>query len=74
MCEKNNLSPQAPKKGGGKVFKKETKKLSQILKVHISRLRYAILLKFGMLGAEGGGRLQYKDTFNSRREHGATYA
>jgi len=31
-----------------------------------------ILLKFGMWGTEGGGRLHYENSLSSTREHGAT--
>ena len=43
---------------------KNTKKLSRILKVHVSQLHLAILLKFDI----GKGHLQYKNDSNSGRE------
>ena len=52
MCERNNLSYLNKEKNG---------EIKQILKAHNSQLHKAILLKFGMLGAEGGGCLQYKN-------------
>jgi len=55
MNEKNNLSPPPPKR------KKKTKKLSQTLRAYNSRMHWTILLKFGMWGAEGGGRLHYEN-------------
>jgi len=66
MYEKKNLSPP---NGRGKM-----KKLSQTLSTYNSQMRETILLKFGMWGTEGGGRLHYKNDLSSTREHGATYA
>ena len=59
VCEKNNVSPKPPK--------------MKSLKAHISLFHKAILLKFGMWGAEGRGHLQFKNDSDSRREHGAAY-
>jgi len=50
------------------------KKLSQILRAYNSQLRWTILLKFGMWGAEGGGHLHYENNLSSTKEYGATYA
>jgi len=54
MYEKKNLSPPPP-------YQKKTKKLSQTLRAYNSQMRATILLKFGMWGAEGGGRLHYEN-------------
>jgi len=53
---------------------KKTKKLSQTSRAYNSQMRWTILLKFGMWGAEGGGRLHCINNLSSTREHGATYA
>jgi len=50
MNENKNLRPPKRKK----------EKLSQILRAYNSQMHWTILLKFGMWGAEGGGRLHYK--------------
>jgi len=70
MNEKKNLSPppEPPKR------KKKMKKLSQTLRAYNSQMRWTILLKFGMWGAEDGGRLHYENNLSSTREHGAMYA
>jgi len=60
--------PKPPKR------KKKTKKLSQTLRAYNSQMHWTILLKFGMWGAKGGGRLHYENNLSSIREHGATYA
>jgi len=61
--------PEPPKRK-----EKKMKKLSQTLRAYNSQMRWTILLKFGMWGAEGGGRLHYENNLSSTREHGATYA
>ena len=48
------------------------KKLSQFLKLHISGALEAILLKFGMLSTEVGGRVHSKNCLVSSRQHRAT--
>ena len=50
MCEKRKKNKK----------KKKTKKLGQFLKSHISGTLEAILLKFGMWSAEGGGSVHSK--------------
>ena len=52
--------------------KKKTKKLSQFLKLHISGTLEAILLKFRMWSAEGGGGIHSKNRLVSSRQHKAT--
>ena len=52
--------------------KKNTKKLSQFLKSHISGTLEAISLKFGMWSAEGGGSVHSKNRLVSSRQHRAT--
>jgi len=52
----------------------KTKKLSQTLRAYNSQIRWTILLKFGMWGAEGGGHLHYENNLSLTREHRATYA
>ena len=52
--------------------KKKTKKLSQLLKSHISGMRKAILLKFGMWSAAVGGHVHSKIRLVSSRKHRAT--
>jgi len=54
--------------------KKKMKKLTQTLRAYNSQMRWTILLKCGMWGAEGGGRLHYKNNSSSTREHEAMYA
>ena len=61
MCEKRKKNK-----------KKKTKKLSQFLKSHISGTLEAILLKFGMSSAEGGGNVHSKNRLVSSRHHRAT--
>jgi len=56
MNEKRNLSPPSPLNGG-----KKMKKLSQTLRAYNSQMHGTILLKFGMWGAEGGGRFHYEN-------------
>ena len=64
MCEK--------RKKNKKKKKKKTKKLSQFLKSHISGMREAISLKFGMWSTEVGGNLHSKICLVSSRQHRAT--
>ena len=52
--------------------KKKTKKLSQFLKSHISGMREAISLKFGMWSAAVGGHVHSKNRLVSSRKHRAT--
>ena len=52
--------------------KKKTKKLSQFLKSHISGMRKAISLKFGMWSAAVGGHVHSKNRRVSSRKHRAT--
>ena len=52
--------------------KKKTKKLSQVLKSHISRTLEAISLKCGMWIAEVGGSVHSKNRLVSSRQHRAT--
>jgi len=66
---KEESKPPPPSPLNGR--RKKTKKLSQTLRAYNSQIRGTILLKFGMWGAEGGGRLHSE---NKLREHGATYA
>ena len=54
------------------IRRKETKKLSQFLKSHISGTREVISLKFGMWSAEGGGSVHSKNRLVSSRQHRAT--
>jgi len=68
--QKEESRPPEPPKWKGK----KTRKLSQTLRAYNSQMRWAILLKFGMWGAVGGGRLLYENNLSSTREHGATYA
>ena len=56
MCEKTK-----------KNRKKKTKKLSQFLKLHISEMLEAILLKFEMWSAEVGGHVHSKNRLISSR-------
>ena len=53
-------------------IKKNPKKLSQFLKLHISGTRKAILLKFGMWSTEIGGSVHSKKRLVSSRKHRAT--
>ena len=62
MCEKRKKNKK----------KKTPKKLSQFLKSHISGTLEAILLKFGMRSAEGGGSVHSKNHLVSSRQHRAT--
>ena len=55
-----------------KIRKKNTKKLSQFLKPHISGTLEAISLKFGMWNAEGGGSAHSKNRLVSSRQYRAT--
>ena len=57
---------------GRKIRRKNTKKLSQFLKSHISGTREAISLKFGMWNAAVGGHLHSKNRLVSSRKHRAT--
>ena len=52
--------------------KKNPKKLSQLLKSHISGTREAISLKLGMWSAEVGGHVHSKNRLVSSRKHRAT--
>ena len=52
--------------------KKKTKKLSQLLKSHISGTREAISLKFGMWSAAVGGQVHSQNRLVSSRKHRAT--
>ena len=52
--------------------KKKTKKLSQFLKSHISGMREAISLKFGMWSVAVGGHVYSKNRLVSSRKHRAT--
>ena len=52
--------------------KKNTKKLSQFLKSHISGTREAISLKFGMWSTAVGGNVHSKNRLVSSRKHRAT--
>ena len=54
------------------IRKKKPKKLSQFLKLHISRTREAISIKFGMWSAEVGANLHSKNRLVSSRKHRAT--
>ena len=49
--------------------KKNTKKLSQFLKSHISGTLKAISLKFGMWSTEVGGRVHRKNRLVSSRQY-----
>ena len=60
------------KKKKNKKKKKKTKKLSQLLKSHISGTREAISLKFGMWSAAVGGDVHSKNRLVSSRKHRAT--
>ena len=51
---------------------KKTKKLSQFLKWHISGMREAISLKFGMWSAAVGGHVHSKNRLVSSRKYRAT--
>ena len=53
--------------------KTKTKKLSQFLKSHISGIREAISLKFGMWSAEVEGHVHSKNRLVSSRKHRASY-
>jgi len=64
MYEKKNLSPPSPLNG-----RKKTKKLSQTLRAYNSQMHETILLKFGMWGAEGGGRLHYKNDLKGAQSY-----
>ena len=55
-----------------KIRRKNTKKLSQFLKSHISGTREAISLKFGMWSAAVGGNVHSKNRLVSSRKHRAT--
>ena len=55
-----------------KRVRRKKKRRSQCLKSHISRTLEAISLKFGMWGAEGGGRIHSKNCLVSPRQHRAT--
>ena len=60
-------------KRGRKIRRKKTmKKLSQLLKSHISGTLEAILLKFGMWSADSGGSVHSKNRLDSSRQHRAT--
>ena len=59
-------------KRGRKIRRKETKKLNQFLKSHISEMLDAILLKFGMWSTEVGGRFHSESRLVSSRKHRAT--
>ena len=59
-------------KRGRKIRRKKTKKLSQFLKLHISRTLEAISLKFGMWSAAVGGHVHSKNRLVSSRKHRAT--
>ena len=59
-------------KRGRKIIRKKTKKLSQVLKSHISGMLAVISLKFEMWSAEGGGRVHSKTCLVSSRQHRAT--
>ena len=56
----------------GRKIRKKTKKLSQLLKSHISRTLEAISLKFGIWSAEVGGCVYSKNRLVSSRQHRAT--
>ena len=62
MCEKRKKNKK----------KRKTKKLSQFLKSHISRMPEAISLKFGMWSTEVGGNVHSKICLVSSRQHSAT--
>ena len=55
-----------------KIRRKNTKKLSQFLKSHISGTCEAISLKFGMWSAAVGGYVHSKNRLVSSRKHRAT--
>jgi len=57
--------PEPPKR-------KKNEETEQILRAYNSQMHLTILLKFGMWGVEGGGRLHYENNLSSTREHGAT--
>jgi len=67
--KEESKSPEPPKQKENKM-----KKMCQTLKAYNSQMRWTILLKFGMWGAEGGGRLHYENNLSSTREHRAMYA
>ena len=52
-------------------IRKKMKKLSQFVKSHISGMREAISLKFGMWSAEVGGSVHSKNRLVSSRQHRA---
>ena len=62
MCDKKKKNKK----------KKTPKKLSQLLKSHISGTREAISLKFGMWSAAVGGNVHSKNRLVSSRKHRAT--
>ena len=62
MCDKKKKNKK----------KKKPKKLSQILKSHISGTREAMSLKFGMWRAAVGGHVHSKNRLVSSRKHRAT--
>ena len=59
-------------KRGRKIRRRKMKKLRQFLKSHISGTPEAILRKFGMLSAEGGGSVHSKTHLVSSRQHRTT--
>ena len=59
-------------KRGRKIRRKETKKLSQFLKSHISGIPDEISLKFGMWSTEVGGNVHSKICLVLSRQHRAT--
>jgi len=62
MNEKKNLSPPSPLNR-----RKKTKKLSQTLRAYNSQIRWTILLKFGMWGAEGGKQFKFKNKTKTKQ-------
>ena len=61
MCEKRKKKKE-----------EKTKKLSQLLKSHISGTLEAISLKLGMWSADSGGSVHSKNRLVSSRQHRAT--
>ena len=62
MCDKRKKNKK----------KNKTKKLIHFLKSHISGMREAIALKFGMWSADVGGSIHSKTRLVSSRQHRAT--
>ena len=59
-------------KRGRNIRRKKMKKLSQFVKLHISRTLEAISLKFGLWSAEVGGSIHSNNRLVSSRQHRTT--